>query len=222
LIFSENVVSLHPEKIKNMISKEEHLMLHAEALFAERGFDGTSIRDISNKAKVNVSMISYYFGSKEKLFEKIFEVRMSESLSFSKDILANETLNAWEKLCIIISRYVQRVRTLKTFYLILQREQLRNANTRISTMISKSKQGFLRIYAELLESGYESGIFTRKPRLEFLHSTVSGTVFTALNLLPMYQSYLEAGPDYEEQYFADLNTHLSSILKHLLGHEENK
>jgi AcrR family transcriptional regulator len=41
----------------------------AERLFAERGFDGTSVRDIADEAGINVAMISYYFGSKEKLME---------------------------------------------------------------------------------------------------------------------------------------------------------
>ena len=69
-----------------MISKEENILFNAEKLFAEKGFDGTSIREISKEAQVNVSMISYYFVSKEKLFEKIFEYRMNESLSFAKEV----------------------------------------------------------------------------------------------------------------------------------------
>ena len=41
----------------------------AEELFAEKGFSGTSVRDIADAADVNVAMISYYFGSKEKMLE---------------------------------------------------------------------------------------------------------------------------------------------------------
>ena len=46
-----------------MPTKEEHIMMVAEKLFAANGYNGTSVRDIAAKAKVNVSMISYYFGS---------------------------------------------------------------------------------------------------------------------------------------------------------------
>ena len=60
-----------------MISKEENILFAAEKLFAEHGFQGTSTREISKAANVNISMISYYFGSKEKLYEKLVEYRMN-------------------------------------------------------------------------------------------------------------------------------------------------
>ena len=46
--------------------KQLEILQVAEQLFAEEGFDGTSVRDIAKKANVNIAMISYYFGSKEK------------------------------------------------------------------------------------------------------------------------------------------------------------
>ncbi|MGX8710289.1 MAG: TetR family transcriptional regulator [bacterium] len=45
----------------------------AKKLFAQNGFDGTSTRDIVSSAGVNISLISYYFGSKENLFFALFE-----------------------------------------------------------------------------------------------------------------------------------------------------
>lgn len=45
----------------------------AEELFAERGYDGTAVRDITRKAGVNSAMIHYYFGSKAGLYQAILE-----------------------------------------------------------------------------------------------------------------------------------------------------
>ncbi|GEM_PF-6542881 len=50
-------------------------------LFARRGFDAVSVREIANKAQVNVSMISYYFGSKLELYQYLVEsyfIKMQE------------------------------------------------------------------------------------------------------------------------------------------------
>ncbi|MFC7320304.1 forespore capture DNA-binding protein RefZ [Halobacillus campisalis] len=41
------------------------------SLFYSNGFNGTSVRDIAKKAKVNVSIIHYYFKSKQGLFESL-------------------------------------------------------------------------------------------------------------------------------------------------------
>ena len=42
--------------------KKEHIINAAIPLFAEKGFEGCSIRDLAARADVNVSMINYYFG----------------------------------------------------------------------------------------------------------------------------------------------------------------
>ena len=83
-------------------STDQKILFTAEKLFAEKGFYATSTRDIAKSAGVNVSMISYYFGSKEKLFEEIFKVRMKEGQSYATEILENKEINEWEKLIRII------------------------------------------------------------------------------------------------------------------------
>ncbi|MGL1893971.1 MAG: TetR family transcriptional regulator [Spirochaetaceae bacterium] len=55
------------------MNKRIELLLASKSLFANKGFAQTSIRDISDKSKVNSSMISYYFGSKNGLLVGIFD-----------------------------------------------------------------------------------------------------------------------------------------------------
>ena len=49
------------------------LMLTATRLFAERGLNGVSIRELSTAAGVSISMISYYFGGKEGLYSSVLQ-----------------------------------------------------------------------------------------------------------------------------------------------------
>lgn len=49
----------------------------AEWLFAEHGFDATSMRMITGKAGVNLASVNYHFGSKEALFQDVFHRRLS-------------------------------------------------------------------------------------------------------------------------------------------------
>ena len=48
-------------------AKLDHILLHAARIFAEHGFEGTSIRDISRSTGVSLAGLYYYFDSKQKL-----------------------------------------------------------------------------------------------------------------------------------------------------------
>jgi AcrR family transcriptional regulator len=43
----------------------------AEKLFGEKGFDATSLRDITTEADVNLAAVNYHFQSKESLIESV-------------------------------------------------------------------------------------------------------------------------------------------------------
>lgn len=56
----------------------DKLVLAAERLFAERGIDNVSLREINRAAgQRNVAALHYHFGSREALLEAIFEHRMA-------------------------------------------------------------------------------------------------------------------------------------------------
>lgn len=48
-------------------AKLQHILVHSARIFAERGFEGASIRDISRATGVSLSGLYYYFESKQKL-----------------------------------------------------------------------------------------------------------------------------------------------------------
>lgn len=52
---------------------EEKLKEAAKKVFLEKGFDGTTTRDIAQEAGMNGALLNYYFRSKEKLFALVFD-----------------------------------------------------------------------------------------------------------------------------------------------------
>jgi AcrR family transcriptional regulator len=56
----------------------ERILDAAERLFAQRGFHGVSIRDITGAASVDVALANYHFGSKQGLLEAVFARRAEE------------------------------------------------------------------------------------------------------------------------------------------------
>lgn len=204
-------------------STDKKILYSAEKLFADKGFAATSTRDIAKSAGVNVSMISYYFGSKEKLFEEIFKVRMKEGQSYTTEILENSELNEWEKLIKIIGNYINRVKTLPEFYSILQSVYNINnsGNEQILSFLRTSKIGYIKIYQRILEEGCESGVFTKKPDLFFLHSVITGTVFYSKQGMNLYKELTGShSDDYYETHYNNLTKNLTTLLKDLLGYEQ--
>ncbi|TXH65127.1 MAG: TetR/AcrR family transcriptional regulator [Lysobacteraceae bacterium] len=63
---------------KAQFSTKERILDAAETLFARYGFGGTSLRQVTSQADVNIAAVNYHFGSKENLVNEVFRRRMDE------------------------------------------------------------------------------------------------------------------------------------------------
>ncbi len=68
--------------ISNEISKEQAILEVAERLFLEKGFALTSTTEIAKEVGCNQAMVHYYFRTKDKLFDVIFENKIKMFISF--------------------------------------------------------------------------------------------------------------------------------------------
>ncbi len=59
----------------------------ATKLFAQKGYDGTGVREIARYAGVNVALISYYWGGKKELFEGIINDIIETQTKYAKSAL---------------------------------------------------------------------------------------------------------------------------------------
>ncbi len=62
--------------MKDSVSTKDRILGAAEVLFALRGFEGASLRQLTTAAGVNLAAVNYHFGSKEKLVEQVFRRRL--------------------------------------------------------------------------------------------------------------------------------------------------
>lgn len=95
----------------------------ASSLFFQKGFHGTSVRDIADKASVNVSLISYYFKSKQGLLEYAVTNYYEEYLKTVEESLENAAnLSPLEKLNGLIFTIIQYKQTNHQLTCFIQRE----------------------------------------------------------------------------------------------------
>ena len=100
-------------------SKQEMILAKAERLIAQKGFSATSVREIAKEAGVNIAMISYYFGSKEKLLESLLQTRMAEKQEYVRQIVNRTEMNEWQKFEKLIDEYIENVKNNQSFFHIM-------------------------------------------------------------------------------------------------------
>lgn len=74
------------KKIKDENSKDK-ILKSAAKLFAQKGFDGVSIREICKDADVNICMVSYYFGGKQELYQGIIDDLIDRQTKYANTFL---------------------------------------------------------------------------------------------------------------------------------------
>lgn len=80
------------EDIPDMLDGRQRLIVTSLALFADRGFDGVTVRDIAKAADVSIGLINHHFGSKEGLrtaVDEYFMAQFEEALGWVSTIDAN-------------------------------------------------------------------------------------------------------------------------------------
>ncbi len=62
------------QSVKNDLTKER-LLNEAEALFAQKGYDAVSVREVTTAARCNLAAVNYHFGTKKNLYLEVFRAR---------------------------------------------------------------------------------------------------------------------------------------------------
>lgn len=101
------------EKIKDDNSKQR-ILDAATCLFAQKGYEGTSIRQICNTARANICMISYYWGGKKELYNGIIDDLILRQTQYAKTFIdfdkKIETMNKQEQVSLlmkIIDKFIE-------------------------------------------------------------------------------------------------------------------
>jgi AcrR family transcriptional regulator len=195
----------------------------AERLFADKGFDGTSVRDIAEAASVNLAMISYYFGSKEKLMEAMFSYRGEGFRLQLQSTLQNDNLNSMQKVEKLIDDYIDRIFKKQCFHKVMMREQMVNKTGPIAKHIYNLKISNLELVKQLIQQGRKKGEFTKNVDVTLLMATLTGTLSQIVTAPHFYRQLnnLESISDeeFEKQLKKKLSTYLKTLFKEMLGYE---
>jgi len=207
----------------SLSTKQIQLMDSAELLFSRKGFDGTSVRDIAEAAGINTAMISYYFGSKEKLMEEIFERKSLNIKEKVANLLKDDSLDPLEKMYSLVDMYIEGILQRRIFHRILLCEQIINQNPSIIGMVDKMKVKNSEYINDLIRLGQKKGMFKKNIDIPMMTNTLIGTLSHTMLNMDFYKSYHHLDSLNEEEYERllkkKLSLHMKNIFKAILTHE---
>ncbi|MBB4807034.1 AcrR family transcriptional regulator [Chryseobacterium defluvii] len=174
---------------KKFTEKQIHILDIAEELIAKKGYEGTSVRDICSKANINVAMISYYFGSKEKMMSYLYQYRVlktRENFSEFADTIKDGKPEMQMKE--IIKYIVSQLFKYNYFHGFVTQELRHTEN--LKDELLDFYQLFVKKLDEVIKKGVASGVFTFTPKPEDILTTIIGSTLFVIRNKNFYELYV--------------------------------
>lgn len=200
--------------------KQIQILQVAERLFAEKGFDGTSIRNIAKEADINIAMVSYYFGSKEKMLEALIFSRTTDVRMLLENIL-KEDIEPLEKLDKLVDLYMARVYKNRCLYQIVNSESANVKRALSLKSFTEVKKRNLESLQLIIAQGQDKGVFRKDVNVALIPATIFGTFFQFHTGRLLYEEVFDLKTEeaFDNYVKNELTAHIKQTIKALLTHE---
>jgi len=141
------------------ISTRNRILAIAGRLFAERGFDGTSVRDITGEAKVNLGAVTYHFGTKLALFSEVVKKKIEPLIRIGKDVYESNR-SPEDKLRGMLEIYAMYVLHQEPDLRVFFAEILAGGD-RLPAASTEGVEWRNRVFSEIMEDGVRQGAFRK-------------------------------------------------------------
>lgn len=201
--------------------KQIKILQVAETLFAENGFHATSVRTIAREAGVNVAMISYYFGSKEKMLDALLLYRTADFRIEIESVLSEE-IGYLEKADAIVALIVNRIHRNRKMHKIVHFEQSHVGLSHDFAGYIEQKKGNFSIVRSFVEEGQQAGVFNKNINIPLIVPTILGTYFNFYYNKRFFQAVYDMPEklDFDEFVIDELVPHIQKTIKALLTYED--
>ncbi|MEI8340868.1 MAG: TetR/AcrR family transcriptional regulator [Verrucomicrobiota bacterium] len=145
---------------KEKIGTKERLLKAAIYLFSEKGYDGTTVDEIVDAAKINKRMVYHYFGSKEAIYREVLKVVFSRLQRVELAIIHLE--DSIEKaLEDLVRAYFNFLAGNPDFVNLLLWENLGKGRHLQSEQVLLSKAPILDLLSKILSEGARRGLIRK-------------------------------------------------------------
>ncbi len=192
---------------QTMPDPKQGILEAAIGLFAKKGFAGTGVREIAQQARVNVAMISYYFGSKRGILEAALDLFFRLYLEVAEEALAGDDPPE------------QKMRRFLRSIVILLRNNTDLARITFTELpfdmpeIAAFKAERVRKIASLFQNKLLSAMEGRLPRpirLEIVGPALSSMVVSHFLLRPVIEGAFKTS--FDEEFYGQYAEEIADLL----------
>lgn len=192
--------------------KTEHtrdsLIRAAKTLFAQKGFDATSVKDIASAAGVNVSLVSYYFSGKNGLYKECLEEYGKTKYAIAERILkpSASTADFRLRLEMFVDETISNFIENPEIHQILHRDiELNNPLTH--EVFQKRFLPIFQLVVEFLSAARKKGIIHKTVNPQNLAACFFGMITHCSRMDRVNQKYFNQtlkNPTYREAYIQQI------------------
>lgn len=99
------IVNTYSFMTEHEMNTEQKILDAAKEVFQQKGMTGARMQEIADKAGINKALLHYYYRTKDKLFEKVFEMAFSLFIPKVKEMMISDK-PVFEKLEFFIENYI--------------------------------------------------------------------------------------------------------------------
>ena len=93
-------------KTDQPVGTETKILDAAKEVFQKKGLAGARMQEIADVAGINKALLHYYYRTKDKLFEKVFEIAFSVFVPRIKEVVLSTDKSVFEKIEFFVENYI--------------------------------------------------------------------------------------------------------------------
>lgn len=176
------------EKKEDRSSTELKIFEAAREVFQVKGLEGARMQEIADKAEINKSMLHYYYRSKAKLFEKVYQLSIIKVIPKIAELL-NDDLPLEQKLRKFVEKYMELIKANPDIPLFVLHEMNKDPN-RLRTFILDQIGAKAKPFLDQIREEREKGNTVDIPAEQLLVNIMSLMIFPFIGR-PVFKTILE-------------------------------